>query len=354
MSSEGLTRHPETRGSGRGANHRHRWGILLTVTYWEKLETLEKAAAEAACVRGRNYRDWGTEIAELKRAREHADALALLYESMDAAEREERVDGSGYLPSDLYADAAIIHRKEKDYASELKVLERYLVQVRDSDSIGLRAHIEARYRKAWKLQFGTDDAILPQPVDKPIREADTVRSLTDELVAKHRWKAEKQRLKDERQADKFNSQPPLEDDAAEAHRRSQAGLPWGLLDKVRWRKAAISLAGQYPDTQAVIESLLARADRWGVVDPDHGLVESAFERAGGLSDAIIDLRTGEEFWPRFIITTTELWVAAVTDLPVRAVERTIGRLQPDGGEIISFWQIPGDMMDGKAELHLRD
>ena len=40
--------------------------------------------------------------------------------------------------------------------------------------------------------------------------------------------------------------------------------------------------------------------------------------------------------------------------PVRSIERIVGKLQPIRREIICFWQIPGDLMDGKAELRVFD
>ena len=105
----------------------------------------------------------------------------------------------------------------------------------------------------------------------------------------------------------------------------------------------------------VIEALVNRADRWGVVDPDMELVDSTFVRQNGGDGhpgAVVDLRTGEEIEPRLPFVNTELWLSACTGLALKDVERAAFRLQSSNGEIVMFWAIAGDYMDGKAELGL--
>jgi hypothetical protein len=78
-----------------------------------------------ALVRGKHYTEWPEGIRELKRAGQHDQALVLLYELIDAAERDARRQGHR-APAPWYTEqAAIIHRKLKEYEREIAVLERY-------------------------------------------------------------------------------------------------------------------------------------------------------------------------------------------------------------------------------------
>lgn len=84
------------------------------------------AAAEerASQVRGRHYVDWVPQLNEWRKARRDDEALALLMEIIDAAERAAAVRGREPAPG--YTDrAAIILRRRGDYAGEVAVLERY-------------------------------------------------------------------------------------------------------------------------------------------------------------------------------------------------------------------------------------
>ena len=76
-------------------------------------------------VRGRRHSDWVAVLDRL-RARGRDDAgLALLLECMAAAEREAwAVQG---VPTPVFAHrAAVIHRRRRDYAAEVEVLERWI------------------------------------------------------------------------------------------------------------------------------------------------------------------------------------------------------------------------------------
>lgn len=72
-------------------------------------------------VRGRSYMQWVEDIEQMKREGRYHLALDILYECIAAAELE--VDG----PPCWYTwQAAIIHRKMRNYKAEVEVLERYL------------------------------------------------------------------------------------------------------------------------------------------------------------------------------------------------------------------------------------
>jgi len=86
----------------------------------------ETARAERnALVRGKHYTEWPEAIRELKRAGHLDEALMLLYELIEAAERDARGRGHG-APAPWYTEqAAIIHRKLREYGREVAVLQRY-------------------------------------------------------------------------------------------------------------------------------------------------------------------------------------------------------------------------------------
>lgn len=92
-----------------------------------RIERLAAGGATAARerrghVRGKHYTEWPDTVRDLKREERHGEALDLLFECIDAAER----DRDGREPAPWYTEqAAIIFRKGKDYAAEIAVLERY-------------------------------------------------------------------------------------------------------------------------------------------------------------------------------------------------------------------------------------
>lgn len=85
-----------------------------------------KAEAErAGDVRGVHYVERAPEIHALKRQGMYSEALALILECVDAAERVALLTGMD--PAPAYSKyAAIEFRRLKDYAREVAVLERYL------------------------------------------------------------------------------------------------------------------------------------------------------------------------------------------------------------------------------------
>lgn len=85
-----------------------------------------KAAVErAGDVRGMHYVERAPEIHALKRQGMYSEALALILECVDAAERVALLTGMD--PAPAYSTyAAIEYRRQKDYAREVAILERYV------------------------------------------------------------------------------------------------------------------------------------------------------------------------------------------------------------------------------------
>ena len=98
---------------------------------------LRRLEEEAGSVRGRHLTEWVPTLDELRSSGDDDAALALLLECIDAAERAARV--AGMEPAPGYTKrAAVIYRRRKDYASEIRVLERW------------EAAAPARYKGAMK------------------------------------------------------------------------------------------------------------------------------------------------------------------------------------------------------------
>lgn len=286
---------------------------------------------QAGLVRGKPFQDWVPKIARLKRAGQRLDALVLLEECIDAAERV--CGASGCPASYYYVQAAIIHRALNDLDAEIAVLERYL-RVASARPAG-RPAIEARLKRAWFLKDGTVDATLPPPAE--VR--DWLQDMDDS-----------EREQNERQTRQFTRRPPLADANAEAARRARFGLPNTPLDKARWRTDAVRLAGGRPEAITLLDAMLAAVDQWGVLNPDPAQIAEVFEP---LDDAfVVDMRTGETL--RRAFEPTELWLSARTGLPPSRVEDILSRLQPGEDHMVCFWRIPGDFMEGKIELRVLD
>ena len=63
-------------------------------------------------------------IKGLKRAQRRSEALALLLKCVEATEAEDSLNGWGVAPG-YYEELAILYRKEKRYADEVAILERF-------------------------------------------------------------------------------------------------------------------------------------------------------------------------------------------------------------------------------------
>lgn len=110
-------------------------------------------AERASTIRGKNYSEWTTTIENWKRAERYDEALALLGECQCAAIAEGRVWNRPPAPW-YFEQAAIIHRKRKEYAAEVAVLEAYMTEAQEADSSRDLAAVEkldSRLFKARKL-----------------------------------------------------------------------------------------------------------------------------------------------------------------------------------------------------------
>ncbi|MGO3885389.1 MAG: hypothetical protein ACTJHU_03740 [Mycetocola sp.] len=80
------------------------------------------AAQRAGFVRGRHYTEHVEDVKRLKREDQLEDALALIYECIDASERQNAIDGYG-VPPGWYQNASIVLRKMGDYEADERLLE---------------------------------------------------------------------------------------------------------------------------------------------------------------------------------------------------------------------------------------
>ena len=88
---------------------------------YERQQRREDAASQ---VRGRHYVDWVPTLDELRSEGRAEEALKLLLEIIDAAERAAVV--SGREPAPGYTErAAVIYRGRGDYAAEVAIIERW-------------------------------------------------------------------------------------------------------------------------------------------------------------------------------------------------------------------------------------
>ncbi len=81
--------------------------------------------------KGQHFSTYVDEIDELKRAGNDEELERLLFALVDATEADSRANNWGVAPA-YYEELAIMYRKRKDYASEVKILERYAGQQKAS------------------------------------------------------------------------------------------------------------------------------------------------------------------------------------------------------------------------------
>ena len=84
---------------------------------------------EPGYVDGVHFTEHAETIKKLKRDRRTNAAVALLLKCVGATEAEDRLNGWGVAPG-YYQQLAIIYRKEKRFADEVSILERYAQQRR--------------------------------------------------------------------------------------------------------------------------------------------------------------------------------------------------------------------------------
>ena len=85
---------------------------------------LRRLQLEASFVRGKPCGDWIPTLNELRSSGDDDTALPLLLECIEAAERTARVTGMEPAPA-FTRRAAVICRRRKDYAQEIRVLKRW-------------------------------------------------------------------------------------------------------------------------------------------------------------------------------------------------------------------------------------
>lgn len=99
-------------------------------------------------VRGRHYTAWSEPVKQLKRDGRLEEAITLLLEVIEVVERPENCWGGSPAPG-WTEQAAIVYRKQKDYASEIAVLQRWVDAARRSGcAVGDSDSLVQRMRKA--------------------------------------------------------------------------------------------------------------------------------------------------------------------------------------------------------------
>ena len=78
-------------------------------------------------IRGRHYVTYVKDVENLKRSGKLEDAENLLLELINATEQEDRMEKLGEAPW-YYGELAKIYRKNKNYAQEVSILERFAKQ----------------------------------------------------------------------------------------------------------------------------------------------------------------------------------------------------------------------------------
>ena len=78
-------------------------------------------------VNGVHFTEHVEAIIDLKRVKRTDDAIALLLKCVAATEAEDQLDRGGVAPW-YYEQLAILYRKDKRFADEVSILERYAKQ----------------------------------------------------------------------------------------------------------------------------------------------------------------------------------------------------------------------------------
>lgn len=116
----------------------------------------EREIRNAGSFKGKHYTQYIEHIKQLKRKRNHDEAIKLLLELVCAVEREARVAEElnrgtlWFIAPWYYEQLAIIYQKEKQYDKEIEILERYCDQTK---GLGARvSRLEHRLTKAKELR----------------------------------------------------------------------------------------------------------------------------------------------------------------------------------------------------------
>lgn len=108
----------------------------------------------------RHYTEWVQEVKQLKRDGNLDEALVVLMGCIDAVEDEMTAQGWHDPAPWYYEQAAIVHRKRKDYAAEVAVLERYFQAL---DGRAGHPDLAARRRKAREPLETTTESVPACP-----------------------------------------------------------------------------------------------------------------------------------------------------------------------------------------------
>lgn len=90
----------------------------------EAYEQRDRKIKEAGTINGRHYTQFVDTVKQLKSDKKHEEAITLLLQLVTAVEQEAIVAEWGVAPW-YYEQLAVIYRKEKRYAEEVAILERY-------------------------------------------------------------------------------------------------------------------------------------------------------------------------------------------------------------------------------------
>lgn len=109
------------------------------------LEGERRRAQAAGSFRGKHFTEWAPEVDRLRAEGRLDESLALAQDCIEATERQDAIESYGVAPG-YYYDAAVVLRRQKRYAEEVQVLERYLARS------GRHPEFEDRVRKATALR----------------------------------------------------------------------------------------------------------------------------------------------------------------------------------------------------------
>ena len=108
------------------------------------------------CYKGRNATTFLEEVEALMRNKELEKAEELLLHLVDATEDMSRATGMGVGPG-YYRKLAVIYHRQRDYAAEVAILERFAGQKHSPGS--MPRQLEARLEKA-RLTTGMETPLL--------------------------------------------------------------------------------------------------------------------------------------------------------------------------------------------------
>lgn len=76
---------------------------------------------------GRHFSTWVGDLERLKKTGDFSELEDLLFNLVKATEEQSAVDGMGVAPA-YYKELAILYHKQKEYAKEISILERFAKQ----------------------------------------------------------------------------------------------------------------------------------------------------------------------------------------------------------------------------------